>query len=174
MFTIGLVLLIIGIVVVLLGLIPARSGAAIAPGAANIGWLLVGVGIILIFLSVLLDAGTADAMAASAAMMMAPLPHAIPPSQDPPEPLPGERTSREPVVIAFLVAAVPIVAAFVLQVLDLAGAETPLWLCTALTGLGGLVGSLAAAWARSRVTPTALPRLDDETPLVPMVEQEDV
>jgi hypothetical protein len=168
MFTIGLVLLIIGIVVVLLGLIPARSGAAIAPGAANIGWLLVGVGIILIFLSVLLDAGTADAMAAGAAMMMAPLPHAIPPSQDPPEPLPGERTSREPVVIAFLVAAV------VLQVLDLAGAETPLWLRTALTGLGGLVGSLAAAWARSRVTPIALPRLDDETPLVPMVEREDV
>jgi hypothetical protein len=80
---------------------------------------------------------------------------------------------RDPVIVAFLVAAVPIVCAFILQVLEATDVlDNALWLRTLLTGLGTLVGALAAVWARSRVTPTAAPKLDDGTLLVPMITGE--
>jgi hypothetical protein len=85
--------------------------------------------------------------------------------------LPAQR--REPVLVAFIVAAVPIACAFTLQVLDATDVlDNALWLRTLLTGLGALTGALAAAWARAQVTPTAAPKLDDGTLLVPMITGE--
>jgi hypothetical protein len=59
---------------------------------------------------------------------------------------------REPVVLAFITAAVPILAAFILQVLEGTDIlDNALWLRTLLTGIGVLVGTLTSAWARSQV-----------------------
>jgi hypothetical protein len=58
----------------------------------------------------------------------------------------------EPVVLAFITAAVPILAAFILQVLEGTDIlDNALWLRTLLTGIGVLVGTLTSAWARSQV-----------------------
>jgi hypothetical protein len=70
--------------------------------------------------------------------------------------------------VAFLIGATPMIAAFVLQVLDEGGVAIPAWLRSALAGVGALTTALAALWARGQVTPTAAPKLDDETLLVPM------
>jgi hypothetical protein len=59
--------------------------------------------------------------------------------------------AKEPVALQYVVAAVPIVAAFALQVLDSGGVSTPAWIRAFLTGLGGVIGALGALWARSQV-----------------------
>jgi hypothetical protein len=84
----------------------------------------------------------------------------------------ASKAQLQPVITAFLIGAIPIVSAFVLQVLDEGGVDTPAWLRAALTGLGALVGGLAALWARSQVTPVADPKLDADTPLLPHVPSE--
>jgi hypothetical protein len=81
----------------------------------------------------------------------------------------------EPVLLAFLLGAVPLVAGFVLQILEaLPDSSTPLWLRTALVGIGTLTTALGALWARIRVTPTSDPQLDGGTPLVPATPGRDV
>jgi hypothetical protein len=67
----------------------------------------------------------------------------------------------EPVVLAFITAAVPILAAFILQVLEGTDIlDNALWLRTLLTGIGVLVGTLTSAWARSQVlSPAQYPQL---------------
>jgi delta 1-pyrroline-5-carboxylate dehydrogenase len=62
-----------------------------------------------------------------------------------------------PVLLAFIVAAIPILATFVLQILDEAGVDTPLIVRLILTGTGALVGALATAWAQAQVTPLVDP-----------------
>lgn len=74
---------------------------------------------------------------------------------------------RQPVLVAFAVAALPVIATFVLQILTLADVAVPLWIRTALLGIGGLIGTVAALWARANVTPVADPKLDADIPLVP-------
>lgn len=76
-------------------------------------------------------------------------------------------TQRQPVLVAFVIGAAPIVTAFILAVIDTAGSEIPNWIVAALTGLGPTIGALSAVWARGQVTPLADPRLDDGTPLEP-------
>ena len=88
------------------------------------------------------------------------------PHFDPGDELPV--TDTQPVLVAFAVTALPLVAAFVLSVADAASASVPAWIVAVLTGLGPLLGALAALWARAKVTPVARPRLDDETPLAPV------
>jgi hypothetical protein len=62
-----------------------------------------------------------------------------------------------------------------LQVLEAADVlDSALWLRTLLVGLGSLATALGALWARSNVTPTAAPKLDADTPLVPVTEREGV
>lgn len=74
---------------------------------------------------------------------------------------------REPVLLTFLVAAIPLVTAFVLQVLHDGDVNVPHWLIALLAGVGPLIAALGALYARSQVTPTADPRDDRGTPLVP-------
>jgi hypothetical protein len=74
----------------------------------------------------------------------------------------GSEPRARPVLGAFAIAAVPVVAAFALLVLGEAGVlESAPWIKAALTGAGALAGGLGAAWAQARVTPVADPR-DDE------------
>jgi hypothetical protein len=59
---------------------------------------------------------------------------------------------REPVILAFILAAVPVIAAFALQVLDTTDVlDNAEWLRVLLTGLGPLIGSMTALWARGQV-----------------------
>jgi hypothetical protein len=170
-------MLVAGIVLVLVGV--AILYFAAGHRAANFGGgalVLLGVIALVIWLIDRSGADTAGVMLAMAA---------VPPgsrfahtshgegARDPrPVPdLPAQR--REPVLVAFIVAAVPIACAFTLQVLDATDVlDNALWFRTLLTGLGTLAGALAAAWARSQVTPTAAPKLDDGTLLAPMVTGE--
>jgi hypothetical protein len=81
----------------------------------------------------------------------------------------GGLADRRPVLLGFVVAATPVVCAFVLQVLEATDVlNNALWIRTALTGLGALVGTLAALWAQSKVTPVVLPQTDEGEPLVPV------
>lgn len=174
MLIIGVILLVIG---AFLLIAPTAGAPGIAP-AAPLGWLLALVGLILIVVAVV-DVGDADAavlaMAVGGGGSQFDHLRARPDAGEDPAIAVAGPGKREPVILAFIVAAVPIVCAFILQVLDVTDAlESALWLRTLLTGLGGVVGALAAAWARANVTPTAAPRLDDDTPLVPMVESEGV
>jgi hypothetical protein len=98
--------------------------------------------------------------------------HAVPLHEDPPEPVAGGLTDRQPVVVAFIVGAVPLLIAAVSAVADLF-ASVPDWIVPLATIIGTLTTGLAALWARGRVTPTALPKLDEGTMLVPMVEREE-
>jgi hypothetical protein len=171
--------LILGIILLVIGaaLIVVPDLARLAP----LGWLLAIIGVVLVVVA-LVDVNDANA----AVLMMATIPpagkrlahasHGAGPTSDQ-EPVISVATAADsqPVIVAFLVAAVPIVCAFILQVLEATDVlDNALWIRTLLTGLGTLTGALAAVWARSRVTPTAAPRLDDDTPLVPMVESEHV
>lgn len=174
-------MLILGIVLLILGAFLLAAPAAGAPGigaTGPLGWLLIVIGLILVVVAVV-DVGGTDATVL--AMMtvggggfdqLKARPDTA--GEDWAIPVASAR-QREPVIVAFIVAAVPIVAAFILQVLEATDVlDNALWLRTLLTGLGTLAGALAAVWARANVTPTAAPRLDEETPLVPMVEHEGV
>lgn len=80
-------------------------------------------------------------------------------------------TDRRPVLVAFLLAAVPIVSAFALQVLEATDVlDNALWLRTLLVGLGSITGLLGSAWAQAKVTPLARPRNNAGEPLVPAAE----
>jgi hypothetical protein len=172
MLTLGIILLVLGAVLAYVGR-PREQLLVVA------GVLIFAVGVVLLIVWAVSLSG-ADTAGVMVAMAVPPgrgvrLSHGgIEPLEniDPAVPVAGT-AQREPVVVAFIVAAVPIVCAFVLQVLDAAGAlDSALWVRTLLTGLGPVVGFLAAAWTRSQVTPTAAPMLDGETMLVPLVESE--
>jgi hypothetical protein len=161
-------MLVAGIVLVLVGV--AILYFAAGHRAANFGGgalVLLGVIALVIWLIDRSGADTAGVMLAMAA---------VPPGSRFAHTSHGEgaRDPRPvPVLVAFIVAAVPIACAFTLQVLDATDVlDNALWLRTLLTGLGTLAGALAAAWARSQVTPTAAPKLDDGTLLAPMVTGE--
>jgi hypothetical protein len=166
-------MLILAIILIVLGVVVAT----VPPVANPLGWVLLIIGVVLLIV-VLVPSGHADT-AVVLAMALPPgglaLSHGGAGPSDDQEPLVPLATApkREPVILAFIVAAVPVVCAFALQVLDAAGAlDSALWIRTLLTGLGGVVGALAAAWARAQVTPTAAPKLDADTLLVPLVESE--
>lgn len=74
---------------------------------------------------------------------------------------------KRPVLLSFLLGAIPVLCAFVLEVLDASGTPTPDWITAVLAGVGGLITTLGGLWAQARVTPLADPKLDDGTPLVP-------
>lgn len=174
MLALGLVLLIIGVVLVAIATVgQPPSAAPLAP----LGWLLAIIGLILSLVAVIVLDGDVDVRSAiGGALMMAVVPphsHAIPLDQDPPEPVAGSVTDRQPVLVAFIVGAVPLIIAAITAVADLF-AGVPNWIVPLATIVGTLTTGLAALWARSRVTPTALPKLDEGTPLVPMVESEHV
>jgi hypothetical protein len=173
MLALGLVLLIIGVV-----LIVALLGAGQPSSAAPLGplaWLLVIVGLILALVAVLVTDGDLNAgIVGGLGMVAIPPPHhhAVPLHEDPPEPVAGGLTDRQPVIVAFIVGAVPLLIAAVTAVADLF-ASVPDWIVPLATIIGTLTTGLAALWARGRVTPTALPKLDEGTLLVPMVEREE-
>lgn len=173
MLALGIVLLIIGVVLVALGAV----GPSPAPQLAPIGWLLVIVGLILALVAVLVVDGDVKIGALAGGLAMAAVPplrghsHAVALDQDPPQPVAGSRSDREPVVVAFIVGAVPLVIAAVTAIADLF-AGVPNWIVPLATIIGTLTTGLAALWARARVTPVAAPKLDEGTPLVPMIEGE--
>lgn len=80
----------------------------------------------------------------------------------------GSTVQTRPVLFAFVVSAVPVVAAFVLVVLDATTVSIPTWIPVLLTGMGPLLGALSALWAQSKVTPLVAPRTDGGEPLVPV------
>jgi uncharacterized membrane protein len=164
-------MLVAGIVLVLVGV--AILYFAEGHRAAHFGGgalILLGVIALIVWLVDRSGADTAGVMLAMAAVPPGrPLAHMSHGEGDtrPVPDLPAQKA--EPVVLAFIVAAVPIVCAFILQVLEATDVlDNALWIRTLLTGLGALTGALAAAWARARVTPTAAPKLNDGTLLAPM------
>lgn len=175
-------MLVLGVVLIIFGALLAYFGRRAAADVAFWGGVLIFAGGAILFVIAILDVSGADTHAAvgggMVAMALGGGGHASFHGAGVSEasvPVAGGPADRQPVVVAFAVAAVPIVCAFILQVLDTTDVlSSAPWLRTLLTGLGALVGALAAVWARARVTPTALPRLDDETPLIPMVEREGV
>jgi hypothetical protein len=63
---------------------------------------------------------------------------------------------REPVLLAFVAGSVPVLAAFTLQILEVIDIlDNATWLRVLLTGLGPLVGTLSALWARANVVSPA-------------------
>jgi hypothetical protein len=63
---------------------------------------------------------------------------------------------REPVLLAFIAGSVPVLAAFTLQILEVTDIlDNATWLRVLLTGLGPLVGTLSALWARANVVSPA-------------------
>jgi hypothetical protein len=174
MLALGLVFLVIGIVLVILAAAPS---ADVPPVLGTIGWLLVVIGLVLVVLAFVVGSdidvdtswlgGGAVAMAVGAGGRRF---HAA--GGD--EPAASTR-DREPVIVGFILGAIPILSAFVLQVLEATDVlDSALWLRTLLVGLGSVTTALGALWARTNVTPTANPKLDDETPLVPAIEGEGV
>jgi hypothetical protein len=170
MLALGLILLIVGIILVAIATVgQPPSAAPLAP----LGWLLAIVGLVLALVAVLVIGDDVNAaVIGGAAMAIPPHRHAIPLDQDPPEPVAGGLVDRQPVIVAFVVGAVPLLIAAVSAVADLF-ASVPNWIVPLATIIGTLTTGLAALWARARVTPTALPRLGEGTPLVPMVEREE-
>jgi hypothetical protein len=143
MLTLGLILLVIGAVVAV---------AAHRP----LGLVLVAIGAVLVLVDVI-DTNSAAVLGAFALPV-----GGRPRRSDVAAPM------REPVLLAFIAAATPIVCAFVLQVLEATDVlDSALWLRTLLTGLGAVVGALAALWARLKVTPLADPQTETGEALVP-------
>jgi hypothetical protein len=176
MLTIAIVLIIIGGIFIAL---PA-FGAGVPTPLANLGWLMVVVGLVLLVIVLVVVGGDeVDArLIGGGFVAMAVSPRGTTfhgaGDKDPAVPVAGT-TAREPVLVAFLVGAVPIASAFVLQVLEATDVlDSALWLRTLLVGLGSLATALGALWARSNVTPTAAPKLDADTPLVLVTEREGV
>jgi hypothetical protein len=175
MLTIAIVLIIMGGILIAL---PAFGGNVPAP-LATLGWLLAVVGIVLLVIVLVFVSDDAHARVIGGGFVaMAVSPRGTTfhgaGDKDPAVPVAGT-TAREPVIVAFLIGAVPIVSAFILQVLEATDVlDSALWLRTLLVGLGSLATALGALWARSNVTPTAAPKLDADTPLVPVTEREGV
>lgn len=174
MIALSIVLIVIGAILLVL--------AATVPNAAPlnpIGWVLVAVGLVLLVVfAVVVGADEADRNIGwiGGGLAMA----TIPPTHghfhgmhddDPSTPVAGGLADRQPVLVGFIVGAVPLVLAAVSALADLF-TGVPDWVVPAFTVLGTLTTGLAAMWARQQVTPTALPQLDEGVPLVPMVENE--
>lgn len=172
MLALGLILLIVGIVLVAVATVgQPPSAAPLGP----LGWLLAVIGLVLSLVAVLVTGDDVDVrsmLIGGAAMAIVP-PHAhiVSLDEDPPQPVAGSVSDRQPVLVAFAVGAVPLLVAAVSAVADLF-AGVPSWVVPLATIIGTLTTGLAALWAKQRVTPTALPRLDEGTPLVPMIESE--
>jgi hypothetical protein len=177
MLTIAIVLIIMGGILIAL---PAFGGNVSAP-LATLGWLLAVVGIVLLVVVLVFvssDEVDAHLIVGGGFVAMAVSPRGTTfhgaGDKEPAVPVAGA-TAREPVIVAFLIGAVPVVCAFILQVLEATDVlDSALWLRTLLVGLGSLATALGALWARSNVTPTAAPKLDADTPLVPVTEREGV
>jgi hypothetical protein len=175
MLTIAIVLIIMGGILIAL---PAFGGNVPAP-LATLGWLLAVVGLVLLVVVLVVVSDDANARVIGGGFVaMAVSPRGTTfhgaGDKDPAVPVAGA-TAREPVIVAFLVGAVPVVCAFALQVLEATDVlDSAMWLRTLLVGLGSLTTALGALWARSNVTPTAAPKLDADTPLVPVTEREGV
>lgn len=167
-------MLVLGIILIVIGALMALFGRREGETFAFWGGAIIFAGGVILFVIAILDRSGADtaAFVGGGLAMAVPGRHAIPLDQDPPQPVAGSTADREPVIVAFVIGAIPMLAAFVLQVVDEGGVQIPAWLRSLLAGLGAVVTGLAALWARTRVTPTALPQLDEGTPLVPMVESE--
>lgn len=173
MLALGFILLLIGVVM----LIASSVGPPDAARLQGPGWLIAVIGLILIVVALVLlgdDGDVRTAVAGGLAMAVVP-PHAhiVNLDQDPPEPVAGSITDRQPVIVSFIVGAVPLFVAAISAVADLF-TGVPSWLVALATIIGTLTTALAALWAKARVTPTAMPRLDEGTPLVPMIESEHV
>lgn len=164
MLAIAIILVFVGVAILYLG--PADRFVRFA------GIVFIGGGILYLVLF-LLDASGADTTAIlGGGMALAVAPHIHGPHDDDPSlPVAASLADRQPVILAFIVGAVPLVIAAVSALADLFAA-VPDWVVPSFTVAGTLTTGLAALWARVRVTPVALPRLDDRTPLVPMVESE--
>lgn len=85
---------------------------------------------------------------------------------DPDEPVALTPTERQPVMIAFIVGALPLIAGAISSLADLF-TFIPDWLVPTLLVLGTLTSGLAALWARLQVTPLADPKDNDGDPLTP-------
>jgi hypothetical protein len=70
------------------------------------------------------------------------------------------KTESEPVLLAFIVGVIPVVASFVLGILHASGTAVPTWVIALLAGIGTLTNAIAAVWARAQVAPTAKFRQD--------------
>jgi hypothetical protein len=170
MLALGLILLIVGIVLVALAAIGRPPSAA---QLAPLGWLLAIIGLILVLVAVIVtDDSLRALLGGGVAMAATPPRHVVSLDQDPPEPVAGSLADRQPVLVAFVLGAVPLVVAAISGIADLFAA-VPDWIVPVATIIGTLTTGLAALWARQQVTPTALPKLADDVPLVPMVEREE-
>lgn len=167
-------MIVLGVVLIVFGSLLAYFGRHNSESVAWWGGLIVFGGGVVLFVIGVLDASGADTRAmigGTVAMAVVP-PHLHGPhDHDPSIPVAAGKADTQPVLVAFIVGAVPLIIA---AVSALAGIFTamPDWIVPVFTVAGTLTTGLAALWARSRVTPVALPRLDDRTPLVPMVENE--
>lgn len=174
MIEIGIVLLVVGVVMIIAAAVVAQVPAVVS----QLGWLFVLVGVILIVIAALfVGADSAiDALVGGGVAMATPasMRHFHTAGDDErARPVAGSLKDRQPVLVAFVLGAVPLILAAVTALADIF-AGIPDWLVPTLTVVGTLTTGLATMWARMQVTPTALPRLDDETPLVPMTENEAV
>lgn len=174
MLVIGIILLIVGAILLAA---PHIGGPPAAGNLAALGWLLALAGVILIVVALVAGSdvdveslvGGGVAMAAAGSMRDF---HSAG-ADEPAVPVAGGVTDRQPVLVAFILGAVPLVLAALTGLADVF-TGVPDWVVPTLTTIGTLTTGLAALWARSQVTPVALPRLDDDTPLVPMTVREDV
>jgi hypothetical protein len=141
LFGLGIALIVLGVLALVVGHLVRGAPA----GAVSLGWALVVIGVVLIVVSLVTDDGVAAAAAGGTIRRRRRR---------------GRGLKRpQPVLLAFLVGAIPLVLGFVTQVVDaLPDASVPQWIRVALVGLGTLTTGLAALWARMQVTPLADPR----------------
>jgi heme A synthase len=79
----------------------------------------------------------------------------------------GSLSERQPVLVAFLLGAIPLVLSALTGLLDVFEG-VPDWIAPTLATIGTVTTGLAALWAKLQVTPTAIPRTDEGEPLVPV------
>lgn len=164
----GLILIAVGAILYVIGL---RAGEPARGVLQVVGLILLAFGVVLILVGVVDDA---DAWSGPALLTVGAVGGAGAGAvrgvneQD----LPvggGTLTDRQPVVVAFIIGAVPLILAAVTGLADV-WAGIPDWIVPVLTTIGTLTTGLAALWARLRVTPTLMPETDDGEPLVPATE----
>lgn len=170
LLTVAIILAAIGVLLLIVGpRVAAREGGTDVRYAVRlIGWVLVIAGVAFFILWAVreVDDGGGRGAVGLPALLLVGL--AVDPGSRG-----AARASRlatggrpRPVLLAFVVTAVPVVCAFLLQVLEAAGAlDSALWVRTVLVGLGPLVGALAALWAQAQVTPLGDPRDEAARPL---------
>lgn len=184
MIGLGLLLLIVGVVLIVLASMVPQVPAPLG----QVGWLLAVVGVVLVVIGALSDEVEVSTWIGGGLLALAVVGPGgpFPPDDDPtprrrkadqrvepvraaaPAPAAPAEGSGEPVILAFVVGAIPLFAA-ALAALAEVFTGMPDWIVPTFTVLGTLTTGLAAMWARLRVTPTADPKLDDGTRLVPEV-----